>query len=111
MSTHGRRKRKNRGSEPTKLDEVVIPLRRRLRRRMQLTGNQFSTTSALMGNDLSTLPDFPAEIRARRAPCRRLAFQCGSPTMTSTPGRRPGRAGGDDPAALKKELEDLSPTG
>src|SRR2546423_6678375 len=31
---------------------------------MQLTGTQFSNTSALLGNDLSTLPDFPAEIRA-----------------------------------------------
>ena len=31
---------------------------------MQLTGNQFSTNTAIFGNDLSTLPDFPAEIRA-----------------------------------------------
>ena len=31
---------------------------------MQLTGNQFTTTSALLGNDIATLPDFPAEIRA-----------------------------------------------
>ena len=31
---------------------------------MQLTGNQFSNTSAIFENDLSTLPDFPAEIRA-----------------------------------------------
>ncbi|MEE2750352.1 MAG: 2-oxoacid:acceptor oxidoreductase subunit alpha [Myxococcota bacterium] len=31
---------------------------------MQLTGNQFTNTSALAGNDLATLPDFPAEIRA-----------------------------------------------
>ena len=31
---------------------------------MQLTGTQFSNTSALMGNDLATFPDFPAEIRA-----------------------------------------------
>ena len=31
---------------------------------MQLTGNQFTTTSALAGNDVATLPDFPAEIRA-----------------------------------------------
>ena len=31
---------------------------------MQLTGNQFSDNTALFGNDLSTLPDFPAEIRA-----------------------------------------------
>jgi 2-oxoglutarate ferredoxin oxidoreductase subunit alpha len=31
---------------------------------MQLTGSQFSDTTAVMGNDLSTLPDYPAEIRA-----------------------------------------------
>src|SRR4030095_12046232 len=31
---------------------------------MQLTGNQFTNTTAVVGNDLSTLPDFPAEIRA-----------------------------------------------
>src|SRR5512134_688931 len=31
---------------------------------MQLTGSQFTNTTALMGNDLSTLPDYPAEIRA-----------------------------------------------
>jgi 2-oxoglutarate ferredoxin oxidoreductase subunit alpha len=31
---------------------------------MQLTGTQFTNTSAIVGNDISTLPDFPAEIRA-----------------------------------------------
>ena len=31
---------------------------------MQLTGDQFTDTSAIMGNDIATLPDFPAEIRA-----------------------------------------------
>jgi len=31
---------------------------------MQLTGTQFTSTTAVVGNDLSTLPDFPAEIRA-----------------------------------------------
>ena len=31
---------------------------------MQITGNQFTSTSAAVGNDLATLPDFPAEIRA-----------------------------------------------
>src|SRR6266545_4598820 len=31
---------------------------------MQLTGDRFTTSSALYGNDLATLPDFPAEIRA-----------------------------------------------
>ena len=31
---------------------------------MQITGNQFTNTAALFGNDLATFPDFPAEIRA-----------------------------------------------
>ena len=31
---------------------------------MQLTGNMFSSISAILGNEISTLPDFPAEIRA-----------------------------------------------
>ena len=31
---------------------------------MQLTGTQFTNTAAVLGNDISTLPDFPAEIRA-----------------------------------------------
>src|SRR5207247_5825665 len=31
---------------------------------MQLTGTQFTNTSAVLGNDVSTMPDFPAEIRA-----------------------------------------------
>jgi 2-oxoglutarate ferredoxin oxidoreductase subunit alpha len=33
---------------------------------MQLAGTQFTDTSALIGNDISTLPDFPAEIRRKR---------------------------------------------
>jgi 2-oxoglutarate ferredoxin oxidoreductase subunit alpha len=45
---------------------------------MQLTGTQFTNTSALVGNDLSTLPDFPAEIPG--SPPSRSA----SPTTTST---------------------------
>jgi hypothetical protein len=36
---------------------------------IQLTGSQFSTTAALYGNDISTFPNFPAEIRAHKAPC------------------------------------------
>ena len=49
------------------LDTVTHSLRRRLGDGMQLTGTQFTNTSAMMGNDISTLPDFPAEIRAPAA--------------------------------------------
>lgn len=46
------------------LDEVTIRFAGDSGDGMQLTGTQFTNTTALLGNDLSTLPDFPAEIRA-----------------------------------------------
>src|SRR5713226_6188385 len=46
------------------LDEVTIRFAGDSGDGMQLTGMQFTSTTALLGNDLSTLPDFPAEIRA-----------------------------------------------
>ena len=46
------------------LDEVTIRFAGDSGDGMQLTGTQFTNTSAAMGNDLSTLPDYPAEIRA-----------------------------------------------
>ena len=46
------------------LHEVVIRFAGDSGDGMQVTGGQFTSTSALVGNDLSTLPDFPAEIRA-----------------------------------------------
>src|SRR5277367_1037895 len=49
---------------PEKLQDVVIRFAGDSGDGMQLTGTQFTNTSALVGNDLSTLPDFPAEIRA-----------------------------------------------
>lgn len=51
--------------KPTQsLDEVTIRFAGDSGDGMQLTGTQFTNTTALLGNDLSTLPDFPAEIRA-----------------------------------------------
>ena len=47
-----------------KLDDVVIRFAGDSGDGMQLTGSQFTNTSALLGNDLATFPDFPAEIRA-----------------------------------------------
>ena len=46
------------------LDEVTIRFAGDSGDGMQLTGTQFTNTTAVLGNDLSTLPDFPAEIRA-----------------------------------------------
>ena len=46
------------------LDHVVIKFAGDSGDGIQLTGSQFTTNTALLGNDLSTFPDFPAEIRA-----------------------------------------------
>jgi 2-oxoglutarate ferredoxin oxidoreductase subunit alpha len=50
--------------EPKKLQSVVIRFAGDSGDGMQITGSQFTTTSALAGNDIATFPDFPAEIRA-----------------------------------------------
>ena len=66
------------------LDRVVIRLAGDSGDGMQLTGDRFTSETAAFGNDLSTLPDFPAEIRAPRAPCRACRrSSCTSPTTTS----------------------------
>ena len=48
----------------TKVKRVIIRFAGDSGDGMQLTGDQFTPTTAVFGNDLSTLPDFPAEIRA-----------------------------------------------
>jgi 2-oxoglutarate ferredoxin oxidoreductase subunit alpha len=80
---------------------------------MQLTGTQFSNTSAVFGNDISTLPDFPAEIRA---PAGTLAGVSGFQVNFSsadilTPGDAPEVLVAMNPAALKANLPDLAPGG
>lgn len=78
---------------------------------MQLTGSQFTDTTATIGNDLSTLPDFPAEIRA---PAGSLAGVSGfqlhfSSFDIQTPGDSPDVLVAMNPAALKVNLRDLKP--
>src|SRR6187401_1875634 len=51
-------------NSPEVLDSVIIKFAGDSGDGMQLTGTQFTNTAALLGNDLSTFPDFPAEIRA-----------------------------------------------
>src|SRR5690242_930498 len=80
---------------------------------MQLTGMQFTTESALAGNDLATFPDFPAEIRA---PAGTLAGVSGfqlnfSSLEVLTPGDRPDVLVAMNPAALKTNISDLAPGG
>ncbi|HMJ77594.1 MAG TPA: hypothetical protein VK507_16565, partial [Iamia sp.] len=51
-------------AEPVELDRVIIRVAGDSGDGMQLTGDRFTDASAVFGNDLATLPDFPAEIRA-----------------------------------------------
>ena len=54
----------NKNTAVIDLEKVVIKFAGDSGDGMQLTGTQFTDTSALLGNDLATFPDFPAEIRA-----------------------------------------------
>jgi 2-oxoglutarate ferredoxin oxidoreductase subunit alpha len=80
---------------------------------MQLAGMHFTNETALAGNDLSTLPDFPAEIRA---PAGTLAGVSGfqlhfSSRDVFTPGDSPDVLVAMNPAALKVNIGDLQPNG
>lgn len=80
---------------------------------MQLTGTQFTDASAAYGNDISTFPDFPAEIRA---PAGTLAGVSGFQVNLSskdvlTPGDAPQVLVAMNPAALAANLRDLEPGG
>lgn len=80
---------------------------------MQLTGGQFTLSTALAGNDLSTFPDFPAEIRAPQGTLFGVsAFQInfGSVDIT-TAGDAPDVLVAMNPAALKTNVNDLKPGG
>ncbi len=80
---------------------------------MQLTGTQFTNTTALVGNDLSTLPDYPAEIRAPQGTLYGVSgFQIHfSSKEIHTPGDNPDVLVAMNPAALKVNLHDLKPGG
>jgi 2-oxoglutarate ferredoxin oxidoreductase subunit alpha len=76
---------------------------------MQLTGGQFTSETALLGNDLSTFPDYPAEIRA---PAGSLPGVSGFQLHFAdhdilTPGDQPDVLVAMNPAALKTNLKDL----
>jgi 2-oxoglutarate ferredoxin oxidoreductase subunit alpha len=80
---------------------------------MQLTGTQFTNTSAIFGNDISTLPDFPAEIRAPAGSLPGVSgFQLNfSSQHIRTPGDQPNVLVAMNPAALKVNLPDLEDGG
>jgi len=80
---------------------------------MQLTGGQFTLSTALAGNDLSTFPDFPAEIRAPQGTLFGVsAFQINfGSTEITTAGDAPDVLVAMNPAALKVNVQALKPGG
>ncbi|MCH7666063.1 MAG: 2-oxoacid:acceptor oxidoreductase subunit alpha [Acidobacteria bacterium] len=105
-------------SDPTKvvterLEDVVVRFAGDSGDGMQLTGTQFTSTSAQLGNDLATLPDFPAEIRAPAGTLPGVsAFQVRIADYDiHTPGDAPDALVAMNPAALKKSLMDLKKNG
>src|SRR5918912_3790032 len=80
---------------------------------MQLTGTQFTNTSAVVGNDISTLPAFPAEIRAPAGSLPGVSgFQLNfSSQDIKTPGDQPNVLVAMNPAALTVTLPDLEDGG
>jgi 2-oxoglutarate ferredoxin oxidoreductase subunit alpha len=80
---------------------------------MQVTGSQFTATAAIVGNDLSTFPDFPAEIRAPAGTLYGVSgFQINfSSQDVFTPGDAPDVLVAMNPAALKTNLKDLTAGG
>lgn len=103
----------NEDTEFKELDSIVVRFAGDSGDGMQLTGTQFTNTSAVFGNDISTMPDFPAEIRA---PAGTLAGVSGFQVNFSnrdilTPGDSPQVLVAMNPAALKASLKDLEPGG
>jgi len=89
------------------LDQVIVRFAGDSGDGMQLTGDRFTTSSALLGNDLSTFPDFPAEIRAPAGTVNGVsAFQVHiSDHDILTPGDAPNVLVAMNPAALKANIE------
>ncbi len=88
------------------LDDVVVRFAGGSGDGMQLTGDRFTTSSALVGNDLSTFPDFPAEIRAPAGTLAGVsAFQVHiSDHDILTPGDAPNVLVAMNPAALRANV-------
>jgi len=95
--------------ELQELDRVTIRFAGDSGDGMQLTGTQFTRTAAVYGNDISTLPDFPAEIRAPAGSLPGVSgFQISfSSSEIHTPGDQPDVLVAMNPAALKTNVGDL----
>jgi 2-oxoglutarate/2-oxoacid ferredoxin oxidoreductase subunit alpha len=96
-----------------KRDRVVIRFAGDSGDGMQLTGDRFTSETAAFGNDLSTLPNFPAEIRAPAGTLPGVSsFQLHFANYDIlTPGDRPDVLVTMNPAALKANIADLPPGG
>jgi 2-oxoglutarate ferredoxin oxidoreductase subunit alpha len=95
--------------ETQELDRVTIRFAGDSGDGMQLTGTQFTRTAAVFGNDISTLPDYPAEIRAPAGSLPGVSgFQISfSSSDIHTPGDEPDVLVAMNPAALKTNVGDL----
>ena len=99
--------------KPEEIGDVVIRFAGDSGDGMQLTGDRFTDASAVFGNDLATMPNFPAEIRAPAGTIAGVSsFQVHiSSHETLTPGDRPGVLVAMNPAALKANIKELVPGG
>ena len=97
------------GSRVEHRDRVVIRFAGDSGDGMQLTGDRFTSEAAAFGNDLSTLPNFPAEIRAPAGTLPGVSsFQLHFANHDIlTPGDRPDVLVAMNPAALKANIADL----
>lgn len=95
------------------LDDVIIRFAGDSGDGMQLTGDRFTSATASLGNDLSTLPDFPAEIRAPAGTLPGVsAFQIHfADHSIMTPGDAPDVLVAMNPAALRTNIDDLPARG
>ena len=109
MTTLTRESQQPEGRDVTELERVTIRFAGDSGDGMQLAGTQFTKTSAVVGNDISTFPDIPAEIRAPQGSLPGVSgFQVSfSSTDIFTPGDAPDVLVAMNPAALKTNLGDL----
>ncbi|MEI7546528.1 MAG: 2-oxoacid:acceptor oxidoreductase subunit alpha [Actinomycetota bacterium] len=99
--------------QPEQISHVVVRFAGDSGDGMQLTGDRFTSVSALFGNDLSTFPDYPAEIRAPAGTVNGVSsFQVHiSDHDITTPGDAPNVLVAMNPAALKADLHRLEQNG
>ena len=109
MTTLTREPEQPEHAESLELDRVTIKFAGDSGDGMQLAGTQFTNTSAVLGNDIATFPDIPAEIRAPQGSLPGVSgFQISfSSSHIYTPGDAPDVLVAMNPAALKTNIADL----